>query len=373
MDGMRRPSATAAESRLHLGITDASDVAPYLASRGLLEARAVVDGRLRIEDVSRKNRVFLVTAENGPGYVVKLAAQPGDGGVAREAAVLERLGELAPLVPRRVLHDAATGVLVLATPAGARDLAEQQAGGRLSLTLARAAGRALAALHALPPRVLDGLPPADPHELLAIHRPDLATVRGLSAAGVEVVRLVQNADAVCAQLDQLLAAPRRECVIHGDLRWDNLLALGSAGSSRRTRLLLVDWELASAGDPALDLGAYFAELLRAWKQRAGIPDPSAPGRRLVDPVRALPAMRPAAARFWGVYAQCRAGPKAELEPLLRRALQFAGARLVLGAVEEAQMLSELDHNVRSTLQLGTNVLARPGSAAADLLGLQVPS
>ena len=373
MDSMRRPSPPAAASRLHLGITDVSDVAPFLASRGLLPARAVVDGRLRIEDVSRKNRVFRVTTDTGPGYVVKLAAEPGDPSVTREAAVLERLGELKRLVPARVLHEAAAGVLVLEAPGGARDLAEHQAGGRLSLTLARAAGQALAALHALSPRLLDGLPPADPHELLAVHRPDLATARGLSAAAIGVVSLLQQSGEVCARLDELLASPRRECVIHGDLRWDNLLALGRPGSGRRGRLLVVDWELAAEGDPALDLGAYFAELLRAWKRHAGIPDPSAPGRRLVDPVRALPSLWPAAARFWGAYTRRRAGPAAALEDLRRRALQFAGARLVLGAVEEAQAMSELDHNVRSTLQLGANVLARPDSAAADLLGLRARS
>ena len=42
-------------------------------------------------DVSRLNRVFLVTAEGERCLVVKLADEPGSEGVAREAAVLERL------------------------------------------------------------------------------------------------------------------------------------------------------------------------------------------------------------------------------------------------------------------------------------------
>lgn len=360
MNGIDRPSAAAAATRFQFGISDAADVAPFLVSRGLLGARAIVDGRLRIEDASRRNRVFLVTTDGAPGYVVKLAAVPGDRGVEREATVLRRLAATA-LAPDRVLHDAATGVLVLALPDGARDLAEHHARGHFPITLARAAGTALAVLHALPPRILDGVPAADPHALLAIHRPDLAMLRGMSAAGVELVRLIQASGRLCARLDELLAAPRREHVVHGDLRWDNLLAIPRPRSRRRTRLLLVDWELAAVGDPALDLGAYLAECLRAWRRYAGIPDPHSPGRRLVDPMRAIPSLWPAVAGFWDAYGGDAA--------LLRRAVQCAGARLVLDALEETQSLSALDDNVRATLQLGANVLARPEDAAAHLLGL----
>jgi aminoglycoside phosphotransferase (APT) family kinase protein len=126
-------------------------------------------------------------------------------------------------------------------------------------------------------------------------------------------------------------------------------------------VLLVDWELAAVGDPALDVGAYLAECLRAWRRHAGVPDPHAPGRRLVDPLRALPSLWPAVAGFWAAY-----GGDAVL---LRRAVQCAGARLVLDALEETQSQSALDENVRATLQLGANVLARPEDAAVHLLGL----
>lgn len=357
---MDRPSGPAAATHFQSGINDAADVAPFLLSRGLLETRAIVDGHLRIEDASRRNRVFLVTTDGVPGCVVKLASVPGDRGVEREAMVLERLTDAA-LAPDRLLHDADTGALVMTLPQGARDLSEHHGGGRFPVTLARAAGTALAALHALPPRVLDGVPAADPHLLLAIHRPDLAMFRGLSAAGVELLRLIQASGRLCEQLDELLGALRRESVVHGDLRWDNLLAVPRPGSRRRTRVLLVDWELAAVGDPALDVGAYLAECLRAWRRYAGVPDPHAPGRRLVDPLRALPGLWPAVAAFWTAY-----GGDAVL---LHRAVRCAGARLVLDALEETQSQSGLDENARATLQLGANVLARPEDAAVHLLGL----
>ena len=351
-------------------VVDVADVAPYLAGRGLLSARAMVDGRLRVEDVSRKNRVFLVTADGAPCSVVKLSADPDDTGVAREAAVLERLGRRLPFLPKRVMYDRATGVLVLETPSGARDLAQLPTRGRFSLALARQAGRALAALHSLPPDALDGLEQVDPTRILAIHRPDLATVRSLSGAALDLVRLVQGSGALCCRLERLLEPERRDCVVHGDVRWDNWLALGRNGSMRRTRVLMLDWELAAAGDPAFDVGAYLAEYLCAWKQQAWVPDPLEPGHRLHDPARVLPPLQPAVSTFYDAYVRDRAKRRGALNGMLRRAVGFAGARLVLIALEEAHACADLQKDVRVTLQLGANVLERPRWAVDVLLGLR---
>lgn len=351
-------------------VVDVADVAPYLAEHGLLGARAVVDGGLRVEDVSRRNRVFVVTAEGGPCYVVKAPSEPGDRGVAREAAVLTRLLERRPFLPRLVMYDEVADVLVLETPPGARDLARQYARGRFSLTLARQTGNALAAVHSTSPRTLDGLAPIDPRRLLTVHQLDLETMGTLTAAGLEVVRLVQGSPDLCEGLDELLAEPARDCVIHGDFRWDNVLAVGGGGSRRRTRLLLLDWELAAIGDPALDIGTHLAGYLRLWKRHAGMPEPGQAGRRRFAPARALPRMQPAVAAFWEAYVRTRAWPASETRRTLRRAVRFAGARLVLAALEETQTLSELKYSVRLTLQLGASVMQRPDEAADRLLGLQ---
>ena len=69
----------------------AADVAGYLLDRKLLSPRAVVHGGLRVTDTSRLNRVFVVTTEDGPCFVLKAADGADGAGVAREAAVLERL------------------------------------------------------------------------------------------------------------------------------------------------------------------------------------------------------------------------------------------------------------------------------------------
>ena len=341
---------------------DVADVAPYLQGKGLLGARAVVDGGLRVADVSRKNRVFLVTADDEPCYVVKLPDEAGDSGVAHEAAVLQRLraevgdGPLAAFLPTLVAYDAAEEVLVLEAPPAGQDLAQQHARGRFSRALAREAGQALGLLHSVAPSALDGLDPPDPSWAVTVHRLELPAMRTLTAAGVELVRMVQDSGELCDALDELHASWQTTSVIHGDVRWDNCLAVRRSGSQHRTRLLLIDWELSAAGDPAFDVGAYFGEYVRAWARL---------GHELM-------AMQPALAMFWEAYGRRCGRPAVELSRLLRRATRFAGAHVVMAALEEAQTLTELRTSVRTTLQVGANVLQQPDEAAAHLLGFRTP-
>jgi hypothetical protein len=349
-----------------------ADVAGYLLDQRLLDPRAVVHGGLCVVDSTRLNRVFIVTAENERCLVLK--AGPG---VAREAAVLERLrladerGRLAPSLPVLVAHDRAERVLVFESAPEARDLAAHHARGRFSCALAREVGRALALLHAVPPVALDGLA-RTPHSTWGthVHRPDLDTLRTLSAAAVELTRIVQGSEELCAELDDLLGSWAEGSVIHGDIRWDNCLAL-RAGSSRWTRLQLIDWELCEAGDPAYDIGAFLGEYLRAWLQSIPIADPRDAGRLLAHARLPLERMRPALRAFWAAYAIHRRATPAELRATLSRSTRYAAVRLLMAALEEAQGLSELRSSVLQLLPLSQNILRRPGETA-ELLGLGAP-
>jgi aminoglycoside phosphotransferase (APT) family kinase protein len=349
---------------------DVADVPGFLLARGLLTRRDVVDGGLRVRDTSRLNDVFVVTARGRRPLVVKSGP-----GVAREAAVLERLsgtGELAAFLPTVVDHPD-RGTLVLQTAAEARDLRRHHAGGRFSSALARRTGAALAALHAVPPGILDGIEPAgDRGAELRVHVPDLEAVHTMSAAAKELTCFVQELDDLCAAIDRLAAASGEQAVIHGDVRWDNILAVRRAGSRRWTRLSLIDWELCEPGDPAADVGAFLGEYLRAWAQSVPATDPLDPGRRLDHAGLPLRRMRPALGAFWDAYARRSGAPAHELARLLARTVDFAAVRLVTAALEEAQALGRLNARVVCLVPLGRNLLCRGGDDAARLLGLDVP-
>ena len=349
-----------------LGVTD---VAAYLLEQELLTPSAVVHGGLRVEDASHLNRVFVVTVQGGRGYVVKLVDQG-----AREAAVLERLrsiepGRLAGCLPELVAYDSTVGALVLEAIPNARDLSDHHVRGRFSQTLAREAGRALALLHATPPAALDGLPRGpDPKWQLLPHRLDLDTLRGLSPAAIELTRTIQAIPPLCTELDTLAADWIEDGLIHGDIRWENCLAVPSAASKRWSRLRLIDWELCGAGDPAYDVGAFIGEYLRAWIQSIPVADPQDPGLLLSHARLPLRYLRPSLRAFWDGYSRRRGTSSRDLQATLRRAMRFAALRLVAAALEEVQACAELPSSALYVLPFSQQMMQRP-RRAADLCGL----
>jgi aminoglycoside phosphotransferase (APT) family kinase protein len=354
-------------------VLDIEDIEPYLRQRGLLSARAVVDGGLRIADVSRLNRVFIVTAENERCLALKIGRRPGATGVAREAEVLQRLRSLdealAAFMPAVIEYDPGESVLILEASPDARDLARHQASGRFSRVLAGRAGEALARLHEMPPRALRGLPgSSDPTSTLRVHEPDWESTCGMSGAALELTRVIQSSAELCTRLDELLASWSGESVIHGDVRWDNLVAVREAGTHRWRRLKLIDWEHSTSGDLSFDVGAFLGEYLRAWLQSIPIIDPEAPSQLLAQARLPLRRMRPALRAFWDAYTSHRTSCAEELSRTLHRATLFAASSVLTIALEQAQTLAELRPGVLGLVRLSENIFRRPEEASTHLLG-----
>jgi Ser/Thr protein kinase RdoA (MazF antagonist) len=266
--------------------------------------------------------------------------------------------ELARHVPA-VVHDE-PGLLVLATPAGGRDWGDH--GGRFPRIPARALGRVLATLHGVRADVPRG---ARAIWGLELAEPPYELVLGLSAGAQDLLARIQASDYVCRRLEQLRDALTGDTLVHGDLRWENCLALPAPGARRRTRVLLVDWELADRADPAFDVGSVLAEYLRVWVGSVPIVEAVDPGRLVARARHPLTAMRPAIHGFWSSYRAASARP-----PALRRVVELTAVRLVQTAIERAQGLSSPSAHVVTLVQLADNLLRRPDDAALALLGLR---
>ena len=345
-----------------------SEIAHYLLLLGLVKPRAVVDGDLAVVDASRRNCVFLVTTRDGPTLVFKQARPETTGTLAHEASVLRVLaaGELAHRVPAVVHHDADAARLVLRTPGGARDWNEHHAAGRFSPGAARSLGRALAALHLLPPDGVGALPPGvDRMWGLSLPEPRRDLLLGLSAGALDVVARLQENRAFCEGLGRLREACADDALVHGDLRWDNCLAVASPGGRRRTRLVLVDWELAGRGVAGFDIGTILAEYLRVWVGSIPMVDPADPGRLLPWAGHPLSCIQPAVQAFWAAY--CHANPG---HPPLQQLIELTAVCLVQTAVEQAQGLDVASGHVMMLVQLAANLLRSPEAAANILLGLR---
>ena len=338
-----------------------SDIAHYLLSLGVVKPQEVIEEGFTVVDASRRNSVFLAATRAGPTFVVKQAREGDASSLTDEAEVLRLLAgsAVAEHVPA-VVHHEPGGCLVLRTPGGARDWSEH--GGRFSRARARALGRVVADLHRLPIDVPACDAPAWP---LLLAAPPHELVLGLSAAAQDLVARIQASDFVCGRLDELGAAESDDALVHGDLRWENVLAVPAGGSRRRTRVLLADWESAGRADPALDVGSVLAEYLRAWVGSIPIVEVVDPGRLVASARYPLTAMRPAMDAFWSAYRG--ANPQG---PALRRVIDMTAVRLLQTAIEVAQGLAAATAHVVTLLQLADNLLRRPDVAARDLLELR---
>ena len=341
-------------------VLEQSRVAHYLLSLGVVNPRAVHEEDLRIVDVSRRNVVFVVTTSGGPTHVVKQAVPGTTDAITHEAAVLRTLNAvpaLRPLVPTVVHFDPERVRLVLGTPLGAtpRD-------GELTSSGARALGRALAAVHAhTPVEPWRAAPPWG----LSLHEPTLEHVHQMSAGGLDLLTRIQSSDELCDRLRALRDRPVSGGFVHGDIRWDNCLALAAPGTRRRTRVLLIDWEMAGHGAPEADLGAAFAEYLRTGISSVPIVDPADPGRLADQASRPLERVQPAMRALWEEY--CAASPR---RVALRAVTEAAAVRLLQCAMEYAQGLTRVGAHVVTLLQVADNMLRSPDFAAHALLGLR---
>jgi Ser/Thr protein kinase RdoA (MazF antagonist) len=348
---------------------DQSQIAHYLLSLRLVKPRAVVEEDLTIVDASQRNCVFVASTADGPTYIVKQGLPHTVDTLNHEAAVLRALAgvpQLAGRVPIVEHHDRDAACLVLRSPAGARDWSDHQRDGRFRSGVARVLGQVLAALHALPAETV-GARPADiePMWALDLAEPPYEALLDMSAGSRDVVARIQGSERLSQRLRALRQKVPRVTLVHGDLRWDNCLAFAQPGSRRRTRVLVIDWELAGRGAAAFDVGTVIAEYLRAWVGSIPIVAPTDPSRLVSHAEHPLWRMRPAIAAFWSAYR--RAEPRA---PSLDDVIELAGVRLLQIAIERAQALHAPTAHVVTLLQLADNMLAQPAAAATGLLALR---
>lgn len=367
-------------------------VAGYLLDRGLLDPAAVLDGELTVRDASSRNRNYRVQTSDGSGYVLKQGVGPDtQATVANEAAVYHRLAlgdvQLNGLMPRFGGYDPDEGLLVLELVRGAEDLHTHHLGGRFSASPAAALGRALGLLHSrtrqlvgevtastapTPAAPVPTIPApaswAPPPWVLSLHRPDASIFTDVSAAGLELIRVVQRTEGFGELLDDLRATWAPTALVHGDVKWSNALVVG-AGTPQES-VKLIDWESAAVGDPSWDVGSALSQYLSFWLFSIPLTGGEAPERFPELAAYPLDAMKPALGACWVAYADAAGIAGSEVERQLTRAVEMAAARLVQVAFEASQEQQQLLSSVVLHLQLAHNLLVRPREAPAELLGIR---
>lgn len=351
-------------------------VIPYLQAKNFLDAESVVEGRVRVFDVSRRNRNFRVARQNGPSFFIKQGERRGDfSPTAHEATVYTLLtstqrpaAERLP-IPRLLDYDTEHDVLILEHIEQAKTLRDHHiTPKRLPTRVATSVGRMLATLHRHSPvEELASMVGQYEPGALSVHRPGSALLRDFSNSSIELVRMVQSSPELVEELENLRRGWRNDTLIHHDLRWDNILVT----TNRRTAdITLIDWETAAIGDPAWDVGSIIGDYLVHWLRSIPMTGQRPPNELLPLARVPLASVQPAVMALWRAYV-CNASDSRVAQPeFLRTVVRFTGLKLIQSALEMVQKESNWNLAAVACLQVAANMMARPDEAAQSLLGLE---
>lgn len=278
-----------------------ADVIGRLLGRGFITPGEVVQDEVVLHNLSRSNQVFLARVGGVSRCLVKralMAERADNADLARERLVF-RLVEgdpaLAGAPVPRWLGDI-DDLMVLEVVEPGESLEDRQAGRGTSQADGHLLGEALACWRRVAPLVNLNLPGQPPWVLRALSdEPPPFLLENPPAA--ELIDLLRPRRDLADGLAELARRWRPRLVIHGDIRWNNVLVGGPApadslrenerprhaagtaapagrpvgGSGTRERAVLIDWEFAQWGEPEWDLAGAMSEavateaLIELWE------------------------------------------------------------------------------------------------------------
>jgi hypothetical protein len=342
----------------------------------------LISGQLVVEEAGRRNRNFKVTTGPEGGLFVK---QPRT--MAPEATLtLQREGDFYRLVqeliafspvrrivPRLMDHNRMNHSLVLELLPGWENLHEHHARvGSYPVEVGARMGTAMGSYHANGARIQ-----AEPADLSLFPRqvPWILTVSpsllqqgagGFGTAGPAFQLLLNEFPGLMQQVQQLASHWHLDGLIHGDMKWDNILVDPSEQGAGMIRV--VDWELADLGDAAWDVSSIWAAYLMSWVfgSMTGSTDAAPPTS---DELSArLQAIRPALLAFWDTYRSSAGMPADDAGTHRLRSLQFCGARLATSAFECLHNQPGNLEPPRRLLGLAAQLLRYPRESSVEVFG-----
>ena len=350
-----------------LRMLTAQSLPGYLASRALLTGSSWTSHRCSITELQSRNRNWMVQVEGNDGYFCKQATSGREAQtLVTEALAYKILNDRVPdIAPRFWDFDPSRSVLTVDAVKGARSLSLHfLQTGRLSLRLTSYVRRCLTQLHAITLETVDPLLArrlgSEPPWVLGVHRVSAADYSNFSACTLQVLAMIQRQPAVCEALDMLHGRWRASELIHGDLKWENLV-VSRRDRTGGKRIFMVDWEFARFGLRTWDLGSLISEYYLWWA--GSISDVQDDPGGYLNLTASFPLeVMTASARQLLELDRCRDTGRVDLEEVF----SLAGARLIQRIVEQAQHRARVTKHMLASLQLACNLLAHP-YGAADLL------
>jgi aminoglycoside phosphotransferase len=372
---------------------DVDRATPYLLERGLIDVDWIIDGQLTINSEARRNRNLRVVGPDGRGVLIKqpeYQSASGHSSLEIEAAFCRHWQERpdacqsVAFIPRLLDHDAQTATLVFELIPGASvfaaaivNLSERAR----ATVVAEQLGTHLATVHRSYSGATIGLGDQlgmlrrDPPWAMQIHEPIPAMLTQLSAGNYALIHQLQSEQGLAERIDLARHDWRPLTVIHGDMKFDNIVVQTERNSGHDTseRVWIVDWEMAQIGDPGWDLAGVFQDFLVLWIRSMPTAHERAAEVLISQAAVPLAALRGPLLAFWNAYRASASLTSERAAELLRRSIQFSAVRLVQTAYEMCVSAHTFAGPAVFLLQIAANILTDPRRGQFELYGIPSPS
>jgi len=347
----------------------------FLLGRGLVSVESIVAGKIRIADISSRQRNFGVWRTGESGYFVKFAnaAQPfAAHTIEREAACywLVRnesfFDRLKPLLPAFVHYDPKAAMLVIELIENGESFFAhlQRRDPDIAAAVAAQLGTALGTYHFGTPPVGDRFPQTFPRHIpwaFTFAAPEPAMALHSGPANAQMLSILNAHKAFHETLTRLRGEWETRCIIHGDIKFANLLVADG-------HIRLIDWELVDVGDPCWDAGSVIQSYLLWWLSSIPIAGQTALDDAVARAAVPLASLQPALRAFWHAYFRESRLPPSAARPLLAKCLSLGAMRMLQSIWEEHLTAPALKATAILTLQASLNILENPQAAVEKIFG-----
>jgi Phosphotransferase enzyme family len=181
-------------------------------------------------------------------------------------------------------------------------------------------------------------------------------------------RLYQRFPSLSAAIIELGAAITPSCLVHHDLKLNNILVDLDWERPGSSGIRLIDWERANWGDPAFDLGCILGSYLEIWLDGLAIGSSLSINESLQLATTPLELLQPSL--FTLVQAYLAEFPAITIArpSYLDRAIQFAGLALIQSVEGKIYEERAFDNRGIVILQVAKQLLCTPQAAMNTLFG-----
>ncbi len=367
-------------------ILSSRNVFNYLVESGLCDEK---DQALSIESKSVKNFNLLVNCPNYRQFLVKQERHDLDGKTHEEFVkewrihqLLQKFTELDPLksmISEAIHFDPIRSIIVLKYLSDYGDLDDFYTQQQIFPSIvAEKVGEMIATIHRATINRED-------YKQFLCHNSDIDKppnfMRGLeqiqigifsevSIENLKFFKLYQRYESLGLAIAELKTAFCRCCLIHNDLKLDNIL-LAHEWQSAASPIRLIDWEKFTWGDPAADLGRLLTAYLKIWLDSLIVSTDIDLQTALSVATTPLEAIQPSIVAL--VTAYLRIFPEIlELRAdFLNRVMQFTGLALIKNIRLSIQYHKPFNNIGICMLQVATTLLCHPQQSISMILGTPV--